>query len=80
VTLASGRPYPNGIAVDGSNVYWTDGDFDVCGNSSVLKVPINGGSIATLVSAQECASGIAVDSTSVYWLNDGSAVMKATPK
>lgn len=71
--LASGQVDPNAIAVDGSNVYWTnggsflpDGGIDRIG--AVMKVPISGGSPVLLASASD-PTGIAVNGSNVYWTN-----------
>jgi hypothetical protein len=96
ITLASNQSNPSSIAVDGTNVYWTNtgpssdpstGPAQPVG--SVMKVSATGGTPITLVSGQTAPSGIALDSTSVYWWGasavggspgGGSAVMKFTPK
>jgi hypothetical protein len=78
VTLASAQTCPWGMAIDATNVYWTD-----CGDPTggyVLKVPKAGGEVVTLASGDRL-SGIAVDDTNVYWVagtSDGSsgAIMK----
>src|SRR5579863_3694014 len=67
-TLVSGG-YPEWLAVDSRNVYWTTGP------GSVLKVPIGGGSPTTLASGQNSPQGIAVDATSVYWTTEDGNVM-----
>ncbi len=61
-TLATGLRGPISIAVDSTNVYWTD---SVSGG--VSKVGINGGSVITLATGSQ-SYGIAVDSTDVYWV------------
>jgi hypothetical protein len=73
--LASGQDYPEGIAVDGSSVYWATID------GSIRKTPSNGGSIVDLATGQPDAFSFAVDSTSVYWaLQDSLSIAKMTPK
>ena len=65
--LASGQSSPRSLAVDSTNVYWTNqGDA-----GSIAKVPIGGGSAAVLVGAA-IPWGIAVDGTNVYFTDLGA--------
>jgi sugar lactone lactonase YvrE len=70
-TLASGQAGAVAIAVDASNVYWVT-------PSTVMKVPIEGGTPTTLANGQTAAQAIAVSANDVYWVTnyDGGAVMK----
>jgi len=61
VKLVSGGA-PQGIAVDGAHVYWTDSQ-----SQSVNEVPLAGGAPTTLAAKQVAPLAIAVDDTSVYW-------------
>ena len=66
--LASGQDGADAVAVDDTNVYWTDH-----GNGTVMKEPIGGGTPTTLASGG--AGRLAVDAENVYWLGAGT-VMK----
>jgi hypothetical protein len=58
--------YELDIAVDSTNVYWTE---IAAGIGSVKKVGINGGAVTNLVAPSifVIPTAIAIDSTSVYW-------------
>ena len=74
MTLASAQPGPQHIAVDATNVYWTNiGSVDDTG--SVMTVAKDGGTPMALATAQRGPFGIAVDGANVYW-TDVSRVMK----
>ncbi len=72
VVLASSQTFAFGIAVNSTNVYWTDtaGGYSPSGGGSVKTVPICGGNVTTLASGLPSPTGIAIDSTHVYWVND----------
>jgi hypothetical protein len=59
---------PSAIAIDATNVYWTD--FDGPGsNGTVMKAPLGGGSATQIASAQATPNAIAIDCAGVYWTN-----------
>ncbi|MCL2448763.1 MAG: hypothetical protein FWD17_07450, partial [Polyangiaceae bacterium] len=62
VALASSQDGPLGIAVDSSDVYWTDQS-----GGSVMRVSIGGGMAVTLMGGQASPAGIAVDSAYAYY-------------
>jgi len=74
--LAANQTRAWSIAVDGSNVYWTE----YTSPGSIMSVPIGGGAITTLASGQTFPYSIAVDGTNVYWTDytSGGAVMTMT--
>ncbi len=73
VTLASGLSAPAALAVDGTNVYWTNigklsaGGLPAPGTGSVMQVAIAGGTPKTLASNQSVPLGIAVSGSTVTW-------------
>jgi hypothetical protein len=72
IELASQQLNPHGIAVDTTNVYWTNDNA-----GTVMTVPIGGGTPIQRASGQSNPGNIAVDATSVYWVNgNGGTVMK----
>jgi hypothetical protein len=64
------------IAVDSSNVYWTE----YVSPGSVKSVSQSGGSITTLASGRTFPYSIAVDATNVYWTEytSGGSIMTMT--
>jgi hypothetical protein len=78
VTLANGLKDPAAIAVDASNVYWTN---NIYGYGSIMRVSKAGGTPTVLASGQLVPADIALDGNSVYWSADGAnTVMQLTPK
>jgi hypothetical protein len=87
-TLASGQDLPNGLAVTGDNVYWTNlGSLG--GAGAVVRIPQAGGSPETIVSRETAPGDIAVNpgETAVFWTTllgsnasaTGGAVLTTTP-
>jgi sugar lactone lactonase YvrE len=62
-TLVSGGT-GYGIAIDASNVYWTD--FRA---GNVMQMPLGGGAITTLASDQYGPIGFGMDADNVYFSN-----------
>jgi hypothetical protein len=70
VTLGSGGAESNGLAVDGSDVYWTavdwGSDAGPSGYGSLRRVSTDGGAV-TILGGGQIPVSVVVDSTNVYW-------------
>lgn len=67
-TLASGQAFPFDLAVDATNLYWTNAR----GAGAVLKMKKAGGTPITLV-AQSGTARLAVDASNVYFTTPGAS-------
>lgn len=68
--LAFGLSSPISLAVDSSNVYWSE-------TRAIKKVSIHGGAVTTLASGLNSTFDIAVDGSQVYWAEYyGSSIKK----
>ncbi|MDP9149293.1 MAG: hypothetical protein M3O36_05040 [Myxococcota bacterium] len=69
--IASGEDHPHAIAVDDTNVYWTDLGTALSGTGSVKQAPKNAratpATLVTLSQNEKAPWDVAVDGTSVYW-------------
>jgi hypothetical protein len=74
-TLVGGQDAPWAIAVDATNVYWTNKSSPNTSLGAVIKLPLAGGPPQILASGQASPWGIAVNSANVYWVNNGSTDM-----
>jgi hypothetical protein len=71
--LVTGLDYPEGIAIDGTNVYWAD-------QTGISKMPIGGGATTVLASGEQGAVNVKVDDTDVYWVNSCFGTVKKIAK
>ncbi len=70
-TLASSLSAPWGLAISGSNVYWTNS-----GDGTVMTVPAVGGvTPTTLATNQGTPLGIAVDGVDAYWVDSAGGLV-----
>ncbi|CAN5452251.1 hypothetical protein BH09MYX1_BH09MYX1_57920 [soil metagenome] len=68
--ISKNQTAPRGIAVDGTNVYFTNDIGD-----TVMKVPVAGGPTVTFAAGQSGPYGIAVDASFVYWTNSQNGTL-----
>ena len=73
---------PECLAVDATDVYWTDdsqSDFPSLGGA-ILKEPIGGGVAPTTLTTGGEPFAIAIDATTVYWTDVASGAVMSLPK
>jgi hypothetical protein len=75
VVLAPSETQPWNIAIDATNVYWTDKSNP----GSVKSIGINGTNPVTLAQGLGAPWGIAVDANFVYWTNFNDNTVVKTP-
>jgi hypothetical protein len=80
-TLASMEATPEDIAVDATNVYWTDLGTNANGykDGTLNKVPLGGGSPTTLASGLNTPMRLAIDTTHAYWAETRAGTVKSVP-
>ena len=67
-TIASdGSPFA--VAVDATNVYWTESGSQGGSDGMIWKAPLAGGPATMLASGQPSPAAIATDGAKVYWAN-----------
>jgi hypothetical protein len=69
---------PYAIALDDTNVYWTETGTGTGGR--VMTLAKTGGTPAVIASGLNFPSDIALDSTYIYWTNNGDGTVMQAPK
>jgi len=64
IAIASNQDFPQSVAVDGVNAYWSLRDLH-----TLVTAPLQGGAVTTLVTSYEPLTGLAVDGGNLYWTN-----------
>jgi hypothetical protein len=78
-TVLAKGDVPWDIAVDGTNVYWTELGSP-SGTGKVMKAAKSDGSGATMLAMDPVGpQGIAVDAAGVYWANKNDGTIKSVP-
>jgi titin len=75
-SVEPGQPSPFALAVDSSNIYWTDSQTLAPG--AVFQAPLGGGSPMTLASGLNQPNCVAVGSGQVFW-GTGDAYIMTVP-
>ncbi len=74
-TIVTGQniPFPFGMAVDRSHIYWTDATL-----GTVMAANLDGTGVTTLASRQDFPVAVAVNNGHIYWADeDGGTIMAA---
>jgi virginiamycin B lyase len=66
ITLHGGNPYPSGIALDASHVYWSDFNNGTIGRANLDGTRVN----RNFIAAGSHPGGLAVDDAHIYWGDD----------
>jgi hypothetical protein len=69
--MASGQSYPNGLAVDGGYVYWTNRGDGTVNRLSTAAPP--GTAPKVLATGQLAPGSLVVGGSFIYWVNEGSS-------
>ncbi|APR80313.1 Hypothetical protein A7982_05660 [Minicystis rosea] len=84
--LAASQPQPAHLALDATNAYWTSITGTYAGGTFTLaKVPLSGGTAATLIPNQTIPAyktgpyGLVVDAQNVYWINNSAGTISKVP-
>jgi hypothetical protein len=72
LTLKSGLDFPNTVVLDATSVYWVNSGTPAnkYHDGSLMKMPLNGGSVTVLASNQDTPKGLAINATHVYWTTE----------
>src|SRR5262245_66079268 len=69
--------YSAWVAVDGKNIYWSDGQLgNPPGPTTILKMASGGGAPMALATGPEIINRFAVGRDGVYWTTSAGSVMK----
>lgn len=78
VTLASGQDDPYSLYLHAGLLYWTNLGTSAPNSSTLMSIPVGGGTPTPVAMGQDNPRGIVVNDSSVYWTNlvNPGAVMK----
>jgi hypothetical protein len=77
VTLATQQANPGAIAIDATNVYWSNAGLQTPHTAAIMSIPIGGGTPVQLAECPSSCGDVTVGASYLYWVSDGVNLVRA---